>query len=72
MATALTRKSKGDLAELKVAADLVARGHRVAMPYGEDSDFDLISAEASAWSEFRSSTCVRMGRYWLSVASRTP
>ena len=35
-------KRKGDLAELKVAADLVARGFKIAFPYGEDSDFDLI------------------------------
>jgi PD-(D/E)XK endonuclease len=35
-------KTKGDLAELKVAADLVARGYRIAIPFGEDNDFDLI------------------------------
>ena len=35
-------KAKGDLAELKVATDLLERGYRIAMPYGEDSDFDLI------------------------------
>jgi hypothetical protein len=35
-------KTKGDLAELKVAADLIERGYRVAIPFGEDSDFDLI------------------------------
>ena len=35
-------KTKGDLAELKVAADLVERGYRVAIPFGEDVDFDLI------------------------------
>jgi PD-(D/E)XK endonuclease len=35
-------KTKGDLAELKVAADLVERGYRIALPYGEDNDFDLI------------------------------
>jgi hypothetical protein len=38
----LNKKAKGDLAELKVAADLRARGYRVAIPYGEDWDFDLI------------------------------
>jgi PD-(D/E)XK endonuclease len=38
----LNRKSKGDLAELKVATDLVCRGYRVAFPYGEDWDYDLI------------------------------
>ncbi len=35
-------KAKGDLAELKVATDLVERGHQVAFPFGEDNDFDLI------------------------------
>jgi hypothetical protein len=35
-------KTKGDLAELKVAADLVDRGYRLAIPFGEDNDFDLI------------------------------
>ena len=35
-------KTKGDLAELKVATDLIERGYRVAIPYGEDHDFDLI------------------------------
>jgi hypothetical protein len=39
---ALTRKGKGDLAELKVACDLIRRGYGIAIPYGEDSDFDLI------------------------------
>ena len=35
-------KRKGDLAELMVAADLVRQGCRVALPYGEDWDADLI------------------------------
>ncbi len=35
-------KKKGDLAELKVACDLVAKGHRVALPFGEDCDYDLV------------------------------
>ena len=35
-------KTKGDLAELLIAADLMKRGFRVAFPFGEDSDFDLI------------------------------
>ena len=38
----LSTKGKGDLAELKVAADLRGRGYRVAFPYGEDWDCDLI------------------------------
>jgi Holliday junction resolvase-like predicted endonuclease len=36
-------KRKGDLAELKVASDLMERGCRLAFPYGEDSDYDLIA-----------------------------
>jgi hypothetical protein len=35
-------KAKGDLAEVIVAADLLRRGHKVAFPYGEDWDYDLI------------------------------
>jgi PD-(D/E)XK endonuclease len=35
-------KLKGDRAELEVARDLVRRGYRIAIPYGEDWDFDLI------------------------------
>ncbi len=35
-------KAKGDLAEIKVAADLMRRGYKIALPYGEDWDFDLI------------------------------
>jgi len=38
----LNKKAKGDLAELKVAADLRTRGYKIAFPYGEDWDFDLI------------------------------
>ena len=38
----LNRKAKGDLAELKVATDLLQRGYKIAIPYGEDWDFDLI------------------------------
>lgn len=35
-------KTKGDLAELMVAADILRRGHKIAFPFGEDWDFDLI------------------------------
>jgi PD-(D/E)XK endonuclease len=35
-------KRKGDLAELKVACDLLEKGHRVAFPFGEDCDYDLV------------------------------
>jgi hypothetical protein len=37
-------KMKGDQAEIEVARDLIRRGFRVAIPYGEDWDFDLIFA----------------------------
>jgi hypothetical protein len=36
-------KEKGDLAELKVACDLMDRGWGIAVPWGEDCDFDLIA-----------------------------
>ncbi len=36
-------KTKGDMAELKVAADLIARGCRLSIPFGEDHDYDLIA-----------------------------
>jgi hypothetical protein len=35
-------KRKGDLAELKIACDLIEKGYRVAIPFGEDCDYDLI------------------------------
>lgn len=36
-------KRKGDLAELKVAVDLIDRGCRISIPFGEDCDYDLIA-----------------------------
>jgi hypothetical protein len=36
-------KLKGDLAELRVAADLVLRGCHVLIPFGEDCDYDLVA-----------------------------
>jgi PD-(D/E)XK endonuclease len=41
-------KMKGDLAELKVATDLLERGYKIAIPYGEDWDFDLIFSRSNA------------------------
>ena len=35
-------KKKGDLAEMKVASDLLDRGFRIAIPFGEDCDYDLV------------------------------
>ncbi len=37
-------KLKGDRAEIEVARDLIRRGFRIAIPYGEDWDFDLVFA----------------------------
>jgi hypothetical protein len=39
-------KRKGDLAELMVAADLRRRGFGIALPFGEDHDFDLVLIRA--------------------------
>ncbi len=36
-------KKKGDLAELKVAADLMSRGCDISIPFGADSSYDLIA-----------------------------
>jgi PD-(D/E)XK endonuclease len=36
-------KQKGDLAELRVAADLRERGCAISVPFGEDTDYDLIA-----------------------------
>jgi hypothetical protein len=36
-------KKKGDMAELRVAADLVQRGCKLSIPFGEDCDYDLIA-----------------------------
>ena len=41
-------KAKGDLAELMVAADLMRRGYKIALPYGEDWDYDLILCRGDA------------------------
>lgn len=38
-----TLKQKGDLAELKIATDLIDRGCRISIPFGEDCDYDLIA-----------------------------
>jgi hypothetical protein len=41
-------KAKGDLAELMVATDLLRRGYKVALPYGEDWDYDLVLCRGDA------------------------
>jgi hypothetical protein len=35
-------KEKGDLAETRVLADIVRRGHKVAIPFGEHWRYDLV------------------------------
>ena len=35
-------KRKGQIAELAVMAEAVARGYRVSIPYGEDAPYDLV------------------------------
>jgi hypothetical protein len=54
----LNKKAKGDLAEMKVAADLRARGYKIAIPFGEDWDYDLILCR-NEWSTRASSGQVR-------------
>jgi hypothetical protein len=41
-------KMLGDLAEMAVATDLLRRGYKVAFPYGEDWDYDLILCREQA------------------------
>jgi hypothetical protein len=36
-------EAKGDLAELRVAADLAKHGCSISLPFGEDRDYDLIA-----------------------------
>ena len=55
-------KTKGDLAELMVAADLVRKGYKIAIPYGEDWDFDLIFSRPGS---------ERLERVQVKHASRT-
>jgi hypothetical protein len=37
-----TTRDKGDEAELAIAADLLRRGYKVAIPFGQGWDYDLI------------------------------
>jgi hypothetical protein len=36
-------KQLGDLAELKIACDLIERGCKLSIPFGEDCNYDLIA-----------------------------
>ena len=67
----LNRKAKGDLAELKVATDLRARGYKIAFPYGEDWDFDLILCRASGALERVQVKYARSDTRVISVAARS-
>ena len=46
-------EAKGDLAELKVAADLADRGCQISIPFSEDCDYDLIADKSGALHRVR-------------------
>ena len=39
----LHKKTKGDIAEMRIAADLLKRGWHVLFPYGENNRYDLVA-----------------------------
>ncbi len=55
-------KRKGDLAELKVAAHLAELGYRLAFPYGEDWDYDLILIRGDAFERVQVKHATSDGR----------
>jgi PD-(D/E)XK nuclease superfamily protein len=55
-------KLKGDLAELKVAAHLLELGYRIAIPYGEDWDYDLILIRGDAFERVQVKHATSDGR----------
>jgi hypothetical protein len=68
----LNTKAKGDLAELKVATDLIARGYKIALPYGEDWDCDLIVCrDTQGLERVQVKYAESMANSSSSVASRT-
>ena len=50
-------KRKGDLGEAMVMADVLRRGHKVALPVGEDWRYDLIVLRNSKLERIQ---CVRV------------
>ena len=64
-------KRKGDLAELKVAADLIDRGCRISIPFGEDCDYDLIADYEDGSIGCRSNTRAQMVGSYLFAVSRS-
>jgi hypothetical protein len=46
-------KQRGDSAEMQVAADVMRRGHKVALPFGEDWDYDLIVCRSGSLERIR-------------------
>jgi|SRR5437588_2655019 len=50
-------KTKGDLAEAMVFADLLKRGYKVALPYGEDWDYDLIVVRRGRFERVQAKYC---------------
>jgi hypothetical protein len=65
-------KQKGDLAELKIAADLIDRGCRISIPFGEDCDYDLIADFSGHLHRIKASCyyCPRVN--WSAVGARFP
>jgi hypothetical protein len=43
---------------LKVACDLIGRGYKIALPYGEDWDFDLIVCRSGVLERVQVKHCV--------------
>lgn len=41
----MNTKDKGDLAQLAVAKDLMIQGYKIAFPYGDSWDYDLIACK---------------------------
>ena len=65
-------KRKGDIAEMKVAVDLLDRGCQVSFPFGEDCDYDLIADHEGVLHRVQVKyTEVRRPRRHLFAAGRT-
>jgi hypothetical protein len=67
----LNKKAKGDSAELKVAADSRARGYKIALPFGEDWDYDLILCRNDGALERVQVKYVRSDRCVIEVRPRS-
>ncbi|MFH1745218.1 MAG: group I intron-associated PD-(D/E)XK endonuclease [bacterium] len=45
-AKSLHKKTKGDIAEMRIAADLLEKGWHVLFPYGENNRYDLVAEKS--------------------------